>query len=108
MPQFDVHVSPGRNRQTVRYVVNVQSQRYDRLATRVVIPLMVANGVPAGIEIGMMPGFEVGGTRVYLNPLEMQTVPRSVPRSGVASLADDTASARVIAAIDLMITRAYG
>jgi hypothetical protein len=42
-----------------RYVVNVQSRRYGRLATRFVISLMVANGVPAGIEIDMMLDFEI-------------------------------------------------
>jgi len=108
MPQFDVHATPGRNRQTIRYVVNVQSQRYDRLATRVVVPLMIARAVPTGIELDMMPGFEIDGTWVYLNPLEMQTVPRSVLGPVVASLADDNASTRIIAAIDMMVTRAYG
>jgi hypothetical protein len=38
----------------------------------------------------------------------MQTVPRSVRGPAVASLADDNASTRIIAAIDTMVTRAYG
>jgi len=108
MAQFDVHESRGRNRSSIPYVVNVQSRRYDRLASRVVIPLMVARGALGSIELSLMPGFEIGGQTVFLNPLETQTVRLSGLGPVVASLSDDISSMRIIAAIDLVITHAYG
>jgi len=40
MAQFDVHATTGRNTAGTPYVVVVQSARYDRRPTRVVIPLL--------------------------------------------------------------------
>ncbi len=108
MAQFDVHVAPGRNRAAVPYVVVVQSGRFDKLATRLVIPLMAVRTQPSIEGLILTPEFRIEGKLVYLNPLEMQTVPRSALGKHVASLADDTLSARVIIAIDEAISRAYG
>ena len=108
MAQFDVHVAPGRNRGAVPYVVIVQSRYFDQLTTRVVIPLMSSRTLPTSEGLTLTPAFTIQGKRVHLNPLEMQTVPRSVLGKRVATLADDNSSGRIIAAIDEMITRAYG
>jgi toxin CcdB len=108
MAQFDVHISPGRNRAAVPYVVILQSRYFDQLATRVVIPLMTARTSVTTERLTLTPSFTVRGKLVYLNPLEMQTVPRSALGKRVASLADDDASGQIINAIDAMITRAYG
>lgn len=108
MAQFDVHVSPGRDRAAVPYVVVVQSRRFDQLATRVVVPLMVVRTQPATEGLSVTPAFTIQGTLVYLNPLEIQTIPRSKLGRRVASLTDDESSGRIIRAIDELITRAYG
>ncbi len=108
MAQFDVHVSPGRNRAAVPYVVDVQSHRYDGLLSRLVMPLLIEVPQRAALDPELMPAFIVQGRHVFLNPFEMQAVRRSLLGASVASLADDAASARIIAAIDAVITRAYG
>jgi len=106
MAQFDVHVAPGRNQRAVSYVVVVQSGRFDKLPTRLVIPLMAVSTQPSIEGLILTPEFTIEGRVVYLNPLEMQTVPRSALGRQVASLADDALSARVIRAIDEAISRA--
>jgi toxin CcdB len=108
MAQFDVHVAPGRDRAAVPYVVVVQSRRFDQLGTRVVIPLMAVRTQPRTEGLTVTPAFTVEGSVVYLNPLEIQTVPRSRLGKLVASLADDNASGRIISAMDEVISRAYG
>jgi len=108
MTQFDVHVAPGRDRAAVPYVVVVQSRRFDQLATRVVIPLMAVRNQPRTEGLAVTPAFTIAGSLVYLNPLEIQTVPRSKLGKVVASLADDHSSAQIIRAIDEVVTRAYG
>ncbi len=108
MAQFDVHIAPGRDRTAVPYVVVVQSRRFDQLGTRVVIPLMAVRNQPKTEELAVTPAFTIEGRLVYLNPLEIQTVPRLKLGKLVASLADDGSSTRIIRAIDELIIRTYG
>jgi CcdB protein len=92
----------------VPYVVVVQSGRFDKLATLLVVPLMAVSAQPHIEGLILTPEFKIAGKLVYLNPLEMQTVPRSALGKYVVSLADDVRSSRVITAIDAAISRAYG
>lgn len=108
MAQFDVHVAPGRDRTAVPYVVVVQSRRFDQLGTRMVIPLMAVRTQPRTEGLRVTPAFTIEGSRVYLNPLEIQTVPRSRLGKLVASLADDDSSSAIINAVDAVISRAVG
>jgi hypothetical protein len=80
----------------------------DQLGSRVVIPLMAVRTQPRTEGLSVTPAFTIEGSLVYLNPLEMQTVPRSKLGRLVTSLADDPSSGRIINAIDELITRAYG
>ncbi len=108
MAQFDVHIAPGRNRAAVPYVVIVQSARFDKLTTRVVIPLMAVTA-PSGTEgLILTPAFTIESKTVYLNPLAIQTVPRSALGKHVASLAEDSPGGQIITAIDEVISRTYG
>lgn len=105
MSQFDVHRNNGTGRQTTPFVVVIQSRRFDRAHSRVVIP-MIDKGAEPPIDPQLNPSFEIDGRSVVLHPL--QTVSVRVERLGekVCSLADD--SDRIIAAIDLLISRAWG
>lgn len=104
MAQFDVHRNQGSQRAVIPYVVIVQSRRFDLANRRVVIPLVLASAVPSA-DPRLNPAFDVEGTRVVLNPLHM--VSMAVERLGerIASLKED--ADRVIAAIDLLISRAW-
>ena len=68
-----------------------------------VIPLVLASSVPAA-EPNLNPSFHVDAVEVVLHPLEIVSI--AVDRLGerVASLADE--ADRIIAAIDLVISRA--
>jgi toxin CcdB len=107
MAQFDVHATTGRNTAGTPYVVVVQSARYDRRPTRVVIPLVPLPPNNSG-DPELMPQFRIEGRTVFLNPLRMLTVPTTALGHKVASLADAIDSTAIIGAIDAVITRAYG
>ena len=85
----------------------MQSARYDRRPTRAVIPLLLLPADNAG-DRELTPHFLVEGRTVFLSPLRILTVPISARGPKVASLADDVASAAIVAAIDVVISRAYG
>ncbi|CAO3452187.1 hypothetical protein [Azospirillum largimobile] len=54
----------------------------------------------------MTPLFVIEGHDVILNPLQLASVPADQLGENVCSLAED--SDRIIAAIDLLISRAWG
>ncbi|GDX81829.1 CcdB cytotoxin-like protein [Deltaproteobacteria bacterium] len=104
MAQFDVHRNTGAQRTDIPFVVVVQSKRLDNYRRRVVIPL-VRTAVAGSPEPTLNPSFVVDSQEVVLHPLEIVSV--AVERLGdhVGNLAHD--GDRIIAAIDLVITRAW-
>jgi hypothetical protein len=106
MPQFDVHRSPGRN-PAVSYVVVIQSQSLDHLATRLVVPLADLSEFSRSVP-QLAPTFTVAGRTVVLLAWQIQTVRAASLGQRVASLADDTSSGAIINAIDAVIIRAHG
>lgn len=105
MAQFDVHHSPGR-RQDYPYVVVVQSSQFDGYPRRLVIPLARFGEAAARRHPDLTPRIAIAGDVLYLDPLQLQTVPVSALGPAIASLAED--SDRIIKAIDAVITRAWG
>lgn len=65
-------------------------------------PVRRARGLKAN------PAFRIEGRDVVPDPLQMQSVPRNALGSVVTSLADDESSARIVNAIDVVISRAWG
>jgi len=45
MPQFDVHRNAGKHKDTIPFVVVVQSSRFDAYRRRVVVPLVRASAI---------------------------------------------------------------
>ena len=105
MPQFDMHRNRTATRSGIPYLVIAQSQRFDASARRVVAPLLLADKLQC-TEPSLTPKFEIEGHGVVLNPLQLASVPMDQLGEKVCSLADDTD--RIIAAIDLLISRAWG
>lgn len=105
MAQFDV----PRNRSAVRagipYLLIVQSQRFDPSNRRVVVPLLLATSVRAA-DPTFTPAFSIEQRAVLLHPLQIASVPFDHLGEKVASLADD--GDRIIAALDLLISRSWG
>lgn len=106
MAQFDVHPNPGRNRASIPYVVVLQSSVFEGYRRRVVIPLVRKSHIRAVHHAGFNPGFTIKGVAVVLHPLEIVSVPADTLGDAVASLAAH--GDRIIAAMDELMTRAYG
>ena len=104
MAQFDVHRNLGAHRREIPFVVIVQSQRLDAYRRRLVIPLVAAEAVKA-VEPSLNPSFHIENLEVVLHPLEMVSI--AVDRLGerVGTLRGE--GDRIIAAIDIVISRAW-
>jgi toxin CcdB len=105
MAQFDIHRNTGPRKGEVPFVVVVQSRRLDQYSRRIVIPL-VARSFVSSTEPNLNPIFEVDGREVVLHPLEIVSVAKDRLGERVGSLEHE--GDRIIAAIDLVISRAWG
>ena len=72
MAQFDLHRNKGPRKDTIPYLVIVQSALFDGYRRRLVVPLVrhsVLGPGMAGTRIN--PSFKVRGATVVLHPLDM-------------------------------------
>ena len=109
MPQFDVHRNKGALRDSIPFVVVVQSAQFDSYRRRVVVPLVRRTVLPAGMTATggrMNPVFSVAGIEVVLHTLD--TVSVAVDQLGdcVVSLAEQGQS--ITDALDELLTRSWG
>lgn len=109
MAQFDVHRNKGQLQASIPFVVLVQSSLYDRYKRRVVIPLVLRQGLrgqspTAGSR--MNPVFHIDGVEVVLNPLEVVSLSLSQLGEHVGSLAAQGQS--ISDAMDELLSRAWG
>ena len=105
MAQFDVHRNLGARRADTPFVVVVQSRLFDDSARRVVIPLLNKAAAPPR-QTSLNPIFEMEGIEVVLHPLQIVSVPLQQLGPKVGSLASH--GDRIVAALDLVISRAWG
>ena len=109
MAQFDVHRNKGALRDSIPYVVVVQSAQFDRYRRRVVVPLVRQSVLPRNtptVGARMNPVFVIKGARVVLHPLDMVSVALDQLDDAVGSLAQE---GQVISdALDEMLTRSWG
>ena len=105
MAQFDVHRNLGIHKDSIPFVVIVQSAQFDNYRRRVVVPLVRASALGKIGHGSFNPTFKIRGTSVVLHPLEIVSIP--VDRLGVlvGSLADQ--SQQIVAALDELLTRAW-
>ncbi len=104
MPQFDVHRNTGKHRDTVPFVVVVQSSQFDAYRRRVVVPLVRASAIGKISHARFNPTFKIRGTAVVLHPLEIVSVPFDQLGEIIGSLSDD--GQLIVAALDELLTRA--
>lgn len=104
MAQFDVHRNLGASRREIPFVVVVQSRRLDAYRRRVVVPLVATSAVGA-VEPNLNPRFVVEDVEVVLHPLEIVSIPVERLGERVGSLVAE--GDRIIAAIDVVISRAW-
>jgi toxin CcdB len=101
--QFDVYRNANpATRTRIPYLLDVQSDLLEPIATRIVVPLCrpdVLSGKPAE---RLNPAFEVEGRRLLMLTPELAGVPRKSLGSRVANLAAERAA--IVAALDLAFT----
>lgn len=106
MAQFDVHRNTGKLRETIPYVVLVQSALYDAYRRRVAVPLVRLSALGQVDSSGLNPVFEIENVPVVLHPLEIVSVANDQLGEFVVSLAGE--GDRITAALDELLTRAWG
>jgi toxin CcdB len=90
--QFDVHRNTGKQRETIPFVVVVQSSLYDSYRRRVVIPLVRRSRLDrsaAFVDSPLNPVFTVKGIKVVLHPLEIVSVATDQLGEKVATLVQE-------------------
>ena len=90
MAQFDVHRNKGPLKESIPFVVLVQSSLFDRYRRRVVVPLVRRSALPgqaATVGSRLNPVFQVEGQELVLHPLDMVSVALDQLGEYVTSLA---------------------
>ena len=102
MAQFDVYLNPNpATRKAIPYLLDVQADLLNTLATRVIVPLVLAEEMgPAAQTLNLK--FKIKNTAVIMSTAELAGVP-------VRSLGDKATSLKgkrdeIIAALDLLFT----
>ena len=103
MAQFDVHANEDpASRSRAPFLVDVQSDLLDELATRVVVPLLPLSAGAASPITRLMPVFEVQGARFALGVPQLAGVSRTVLGRKVSSLA--SRRHEIISAFDVLLS----
>ena len=109
MAQFDVHRNKGALKESIPFVVIVQSSQFDRYRRRMVVPLVRRSALPDNTSIAgsrMNPVFEVEGVPLVLHPLDMVSVAVDQLGEHATSLAEQGQA--IADALDELLTRACG
>jgi toxin CcdB len=98
MARFDVHVGArGKG-----YLLDCQADLLAHLETRVVIPLLPADGLPRATRLN--PVFDIRGNQVVMSTQLIFAIPRERLSPAVTSLSDEHTA--IMNAID-MLTAGY-
>jgi toxin CcdB len=103
MAQFDVHRNPGRHRDSIPFVVIVQSALYDDYRRRVVVPLVDKSSLGKVTNPRFNPTSRIKGQSVVLHPLEIVSAAKENLGELVGSLKEE--GDKIVAAIDELLIR---
>lgn len=109
MAQFDVHRNKGPLKESIPFVVVVQSLLFDSYRRRMVVPLVRRTALPSGaatVGTRMNPVYKVKGASVVLHPLDMVSVALDQLGPKVDSLAEHGQA--IADALDELLTRSWG
>jgi toxin CcdB len=102
MAQFDVYENRNpETRQEVPYLLDVQADLLQGLATHVVVPLVRASVMGKAAQ-HLNPEFEINRTKVVMSTAELAGVPVSILGEKAGSLMDRRNE--IIAALDFLFT----
>jgi len=89
MARFDIYANPGRNKASIPYLVEVQSNVISGLATRIVIPLrQLAGFATLTLPSDLFPLIAVDGTDYFLDTPQMGAIPSSELKLKIGSAQD--------------------
>lgn len=102
MAQFDVYANPNpATKRAIPYLLDVQADLLDDLATRVVVPLYAATAATKAAQ-HLNPRFQIKRTTVIMSTAELAGVPLAALGERIGSLRDHRAE--IIAALDFLIS----
>lgn len=102
MAQFDVYHNPNpATRKTIPYLLDVQADLLDAMATRVVVPLVLAEVMGTGVK-QLNPHFKIKGLAVVMSTAELAGV--STRSFGEKVISIKNRRDEIIAALDLLFT----
>jgi len=102
MAQFDVYLNPNPvTRKTIPYLLDLQTDLLDTLATRVVAPLVLAKEMGSAAR-QLNPQFKIKGTAVVMSTAELAGISNRSLGDKVTSLKNKRDE--IIAALDLLFT----
>ena len=100
MARFDVYPHPEASlRKRTPYLLDVQNSHIDRIASRVVFPLRLAESFALRMR-DLNPMFEVGGKAVVLVTAALAAVPLAELKKPITNLG--TQSDSIVAALDVL------
>ncbi|WP_376090112.1 CcdB family protein [Roseomonas sp. CCTCC AB2023176] len=99
MARFDVHSFPGGGRRG--YLLDVQADLLDGIATRIVVPLLPPDATPV-IMPDLNPTFAIATDRVVMATTQMASVPRRELGRTVGNLEAERDA--ITRALDLLLT----
>lgn len=103
MAQFDIYRNANpATRARIPYLLDVQSDLLDPLATRVVVPLCKPEVLKGKLAEQLNPVLEVEGRKMAMLTPELAGVSRKILGEQIGNLSDKRSS--IIAALDLLIT----
>jgi toxin CcdB len=102
MAQFDVYPNPNpATRKIIPYLLDVQADLLDTMATRVVVPLVLAEVMGQGVK-QLNPHFKIKGVALVMSTAELAGVSARILGEKVVSL--KARRVEIIAALDLLFT----
>ena len=102
MAQFDVYPNPNpATRKNIPYLLDVQADLLDAMATRVVVPLVLAEVMGQGVK-QLNPHFKIKGVALVMSTAELAGVSARILGEKVVSL--KARRVEIIAALDLLFT----
>jgi toxin CcdB len=100
MAQFDVYANPNPSTQEeIPYLLDIQSDLLEPLATRVVVPLVRRSAMTPARHLN--PVFRVDDEEVVMSTAELAGVPKGALGERVGSLA--TRREEIIRAVDFLL-----
>lgn len=103
MAQFDVHANPNAaTARNIPYLLDVQADLLNGLATRVVVPLATLETVGHKPAQYLNPVFMVDGRKVVMLTQEMAGVPVKRLGTFLASLAESRSE--IVRALDMVLS----